>query len=260
MELNFVKYHGAGNDFVLVDDRKQIFPRQDSDLVARICHRQLGIGGDGMMLLEGIDGYDFKMLYYNADGYPGTMCGNGGRSIVAFARDLGIVSGKANFLASDGPHTAEINDDGTISLGMSNVSEITRDGDTFFLNTGSPHLVLFCEEDIQTYPVVKEGRELRYSPKYTPDGTNVNFVWKRDNGGLFVRTYERGVEDETLSCGTGVTACSLIHMLHTVTERVEVETLGGKLEVTALSDGKTGFKNIILRGPAVRVFEGKMNF
>ena len=209
---SFFKYHGAGNDFVLIDNRSKNFDPNDFDRIAFLCNRHLGVGSDGLMLLGEKPGYDFEMLYYNADGRPGSLCGNGGRCIVAFAHLLGLTHHKTSFWASDGPHRAQINPDSTISLELSPVSQIQALGaNAYFINTGSPHYVEFVgeETDLDKFDVWENGRAIRNSAAYIEKGVNVNFV-KWTGRGLQVRTYERGVEDETLSCGTGVTAAALV--------------------------------------------------
>ena len=208
----FFKYHGAGNDFVLIDNRSKTFDPSDFDRIAFLCNRHLGIGADGLMLLCEKPGYDFEMLYYNADGRPGSLCGNGGRCIVAFAHLLGLTNHKTSFWASDGPHRAEIKPNSTISLELSPVSQIQALGaNAYYINTGSPHYVEFVgeETDLDKFDVWENGRAIRNSAAYLEKGVNVNFV-KWTGLGLQVRTYERGVEDETLSCGTGVTAAALV--------------------------------------------------
>ncbi|MCK8494113.1 diaminopimelate epimerase [Spirosoma sp. RP8] len=255
--MDFYKYQGTGNDFVLVDDRAGTFPASDQAFIERLCHRRFGIGADGLILLQNDPEYDFRMVYFNADGAEGSMCGNGGRCIVRFAHDLGVFEGETRFMAVDGEHTALVNE-GEISLKMSNVSGIEQRNGLTFLNTGSPHVVQFVD-DLESLDVVAEGRKIRYSAPFQPGGTNVNFAQVVDENTLFVRTYERGVEDETYSCGTGVTAVALVahQQLNTPTP-VSIRTIGGNLRVsfTALADGR--FEAIHLIGPAQRVFTGTL--
>ncbi len=206
MHIPFFKYQGTGNDFILIDNRSGTITLS-REQIAVMCHRRYGIGADGAMLLEKADGYDFKMVYYNADGGESTMCGNGGRCLVAFAHALGIINDKASFVAIDGPHIATINADRTISLHMQAVHGIDGGEGYNILNTGSPHYVAWVD-DVRQVPVYTEGRRIRNLPQFGPGGTNVNFAHTQD-GDLWVRTYERGVEDETLSCGTGVTAAAI---------------------------------------------------
>lgn len=255
--MDFFKYQGTGNDFVLVDDREGKFPAADQALIERICHRRFGVGADGLILLQHHQAYDFQMMYFNADGAEGSMCGNGGRCIVRFAHELGLFDRETRFLAVDGEHTAWV-EETAISLKMSSVSGIeNRDGLTF-LNTGSPHVVRFVD-DLESLDVVQEGRAIRYSSTFHPGGTNVNFAQVVDAHTLFVRTYERGVEDETYSCGTGVTAVALVaHQQLNMSSPVAIQTIGGNLHVSfqALSDGQ--FDSIHLIGPAKRVFAGQV--
>lgn len=255
MTIDFFKYQGTGNDFVLIDDRNETFPASDQALIERLCHRRFGIGADGLILLRTDPEYDFRMIYFNADGAEGSMCGNGGRCIVRFAHDLGVFGSETRFLAVDGEHTAEVRGD-DIFLKMSDVTGFdNRDGVTF-LNTGSPHVVQFVD-DLESLDVVSEGRSIRYDSRFQPGGTNVNFVQPIDGNTLFVRTYERGVEDETYSCGTGVTAVALVaqRQLH-MPDPVFIKTLGGNLRVSFNSTADEQFDNIYLIGPAKRVFVG----
>jgi len=211
-KIKFSKYQGAGNDFVLVDNRSGFFDGNDTVLVKKMCDRRFGIGADGLMLLEGAENADFRMRYFNADGREGSMCGNGGRCIVAFARDLGIVAEKAAFLAVDGAHEAAIVS-GQVDLGMVDVREVARedDGDFYLLDTGSPHLVREVT-GLRDVDMATEGHRIRNSPRFRKAGVNVNFV-EREGDGYFLRTYERGVEGETLACGTGATAAAMVFAL-----------------------------------------------
>lgn len=251
-QFTFYKYQGTGNDFILVDHRKGGFPKQDKALIARWCDRRFGIGADGLILLEKDSTLDFKMVYYNADGSESTMCGNGGRCIVAFARDLGIIDKKCKFSAIDGPHEASISGD-IVSLKMIDVKEIKSLQNASVVDTGSPHYVTYVEE-LETYPVFEKGRQIRNSDSFKAEGINVNFVQVLGSDSLFVRTYERGVEDETYSCGTGVTAAALTYLQDHDLSQVQIKVKGGKLEVKAEKNG-TEFSNIWLEGPALRVFQ-----
>ena len=259
MKIKFYKYQGAGNDFILVDNRKNIVNHHDPALIARLCDRRFGIGGDGMMFLQDIIGYDFEMVYYNADGQPSSMCGNGGRCIVAFAKYLGIIDTETNFLAVDGPHHAKISGSGDwVSLQMIDVNEISRDGDAYVLNTGSPHYIKLVS-GLEAMDVFHDGGAIRNNGTYKAKGINVNFVQPQD-GGYFVRTFERGVEDETFACGTGVTAAALAMAKHngqTGTLNTPIKVLGGKLNIRFENDG-THFSNIFLEGPAMQVFAGEV--
>jgi diaminopimelate epimerase len=260
VKIKFYKYQGAGNDFILVDNRKNTVDHHNPKLIARFCDRRFGIGGDGMMFLQDKAGYDFEMVYYNADGQPSSMCGNGGRCIVAFAKFLGIIKNETDFLAVDGPHHAKISDSGDwVSLQMIDVSEISIDGDAYVLNTGSPHYVKLVS-DLEGKDVYHDGHAIRNNDTYKAKGINVNFV-EPLNDGYFVRTFERGVEDETYACGTGVTAVALAMAKHnhkTGKLNTPIKVLGGNLNIRFETDGKN-FSNIFLEGPAVQVFEGETN-
>lgn len=254
--MEFYKYQGTGNDFVMIDNRDLQFPK-DRKLVARLCDRRFGIGGDGLILLENDAQEDFKMVYYNADGGESTMCGNGGRCLVAFAFFLKIFDINCTFSAVDGLHEAEINE-GIVKLKMIDVDQISHEYEDHILNTGSPHYVKYVE-DIADFPVFAEGKTIRNSNRFSQEGINVNFVEILSPDEIFVRTYERGVEDETYSCGTGVTASALTLLKNGNQTSVRVKTLGGDLKVYAEKNGES-FKNIWLEGPAKQVFRGNVNF
>ncbi len=256
MRISFYKYQGTGNDFVMLDDRSASFPHQDLELVEKLCHRKFGIGSDGLILIRNKKGFDFEMVYFNADGTQ-SMCGNGARCAVAFANFLGIIENKANFMAIDGPHQAGIHD-GVVDLSMSPVSGFENVGPDYFINTGSPHHVRYVE-DVLNYPVLTEGSKIRFDKVYGPSGTNVNFVTPLDGNRIQVRTYERGVEDETLSCGTGVTACALLFGYQNALNEVEIQTEGGELKVSFSMNPDGGFSDIVLSGPAEQVFEGQID-
>lgn len=255
MNLEFFKYHGTGNDFILIDNRNKIVDL-DVKAINFLCDRHFGIGADGLMLLENEDGFDFRMKYYNSDGNEGTMCGNGGRCIVKFAKSLGIIKDKTKFVAVDGEYFANIKDD-TISLKMQNLSEVNIVDTDYLLDTGSPHFVKFVN-DIKKVDIVNEGRELRYSEKVGEGGANINFAEINENI-IKVGTYERGVEDETLSCGTGVTAVAISAYLQTKKSKTsfDIETKGGKLNVS-FKEKDTLFSDIWLTGPAKFVFKGSI--
>lgn len=257
MTIDFSKYQGTGNDFVLIDDRQKTFPANDQALIERLCHRRFGIGADGLILLQSDARYDFRMVYFNADGAEGSMCGNGGRCIVRFAHDLGLFKRETRFWAVDGEHLATVDSD-EIALKMTDVTGIEDRAGRTFLNTGSPHVVQFMD-DLESLDVVADGRTVRYSEPFAPGGTNVNFAQVVDPHTLFVRTYERGVEDETYSCGTGVTAVALVaHTQLRLPDPVFIQTIGGNLRVSfrPLPDGR--FEQIYLIGPAKRVFAGQL--
>ncbi|CAD5246623.1 MULTISPECIES: diaminopimelate epimerase [unclassified Imperialibacter] len=251
MEIRFHKYQGTGNDFILIDDRELQFP-DDLTVIETLCHRRFGIGADGLILIRNHPDYDFEMVYYNSDGTQ-SMCGNGSRCAVHFAKSLGMTTSRTTFLSTDGPHKATINGN-IVSVQLYDVDSIDELADGAFINTGSPHHIAFVD-DVKNFPVVPKGKAIRYSEVYAPKGTNVNFVELEDSNAIFVRTYERGVEDETLSCGTGVTACSLAASLKGYKSPVIVHTLGGTLEVS-FSVKEGGFSDIFLKGPATPVYSG----
>ncbi|WP_299440469.1 diaminopimelate epimerase [uncultured Aquimarina sp.] len=259
MNITFYKYQGTGNDFVIIDNRQSILTKNNTKLFERLCDRKFGIGADGLMLLElpENDEDDFTMVYFNADGNESSMCGNGGRCLVAFAAFLGVVEDKATFTAIDGKHKAEIKD-GLVYLQMQNVSKIEKYDSHLFLNTGSPHHVTMVN-DLIHYDVTSVGREIRNGAPYFETGSNVNFVEKEEEDVFAVRTYERGVEDETLSCGTGVTAVALSMYTTKMTdkEEVNIKTLGGELKVT-FKQTDDGYEDIFLIGPAEQVFKGEI--
>lgn len=256
MNFTFSKYHGAGNDFIIIDNRNYNISFSTNQ-VKYLCDRHLGIGADGLMLLNTDNESDFRMVYYNSDGNESTMCGNGGRCITAFASKLGIIKQKTSFIAIDGLHTAEIIEDNDdikiVKLKMTDVTKIIKRDNYFLINTGSPHYVEFVK-DVNEIDILTTGREIRYNKIFAPNGLNVNFVEILDNS-LFVRTYERGVEDETLSCGTGVTASALAFCFQKDIQTVNIETKGGNLSVSFEKEAN-GFKNIFLQGPATFIFEG----
>lgn len=266
MRIPFHKYQGTGNDFVMIDQRElQYLSGEETALIARLCDRRFGIGADGLILLKQRKGYDFEMDYFNADGRRGSMCGNGGRCALAFAHALGLIKAEYHFWAPDGPHRARRRADGWVELQMAEVSTIEQGEGYCFLDTGSPHYVRFVPE-LQAVDVVAEGRRVRYSERFRAQGTNVNFVAQLPNGSLEVRTYERGVEDETLSCGTGVTAAVLAAACSLgapspqadAARTVSVQTKGGQLELRFRQSGQH-FSDIWLCGPAALVFTGHID-
>jgi len=258
MKIPFYKYQGTGNDFVVIDNRaKTYLTRSDVALVEQICDRKFGIGADGLILLQNKEGYDFEMIYFNADGRESSLCGNGGRCICAFAKFLGIIEREAYFLAIDGPHHAIVEGNDWVELKMMDVGDIEQGEDYFLLDTGSPHYVIFVE-DVDDIDVVENGQAIRYSKRFKKEGVNVNFVEKTKDG-IIVATYERGVEDETLSCGTGVTAAAIAYQLLKTNgqpARVPIQTKGGNLEVRLTQNGDDQFKEIWLCGKGQQVFEG----
>ena len=252
MNIHFYKYHGTGNDFILIDNRAGDIVL-NKEQITHLCHRHFGIGADGLMLLQNEHDYDFRMVYYNSDGNESSMCGNGGRCITAFARKLKIITSKATFIAIDGGHKATINEKGKVSLHMKDVHNIVEFNTHVEIDTGSPHYVTLVD-DVKKVNVFAEGRNIRNEGKYQPTGINVNFVQKV-NDGIWVRTYERGVENETLSCGTGVTAAA-IATNNSTSASTKIYTLGGALQVSFLKQAADKVTNVILTGPAQFVFEG----
>jgi diaminopimelate epimerase len=259
MQIQFYKYQGTGNDFVILDNREKQYDGLSIEQISKLCHRRFGIGADGLMLLNLHPNYDFEMKYYNADGRESSMCGNGGRCLVKFAYDKGIIRTTYKFIAIDGEHEATVDLDGTVALKMNDVNKIKYNNGHFVLNTGSPHFVEMTP-DVMKLNVREKGRAVRYSPEFKEEGINVNFVEQLDEPfRIIVRTYERGVEDETYSCGTGVTAAALVcHHNDNGFNRVEIKTLGGNLSVEYDKIGDS-FMNIWLHGPAQRVFTGTID-
>lgn len=261
MKIHFYKYQATGNDFVVIDNREGKIALS-VDQVKSICDRRFGVGADGLMLVEKDPRLNFNLIYYNSDGTQ-SLCGNGSRAAVSFASRLGMINGKATFNAYDGGHVAELLPGG-VKFKLNDVASVKQLGDDIFINTGSPHYIRFVS-DVVHYPVVEEGRKIRYSEPFKPGGANVNFVSLESDNTIFVRTYERGVEDETLSCGTGVTAAALAASLKGYRSPVRIKTLGGELSVdfekaeTGHADAQSaGFKEIFLSGPAKMVFEGDL--
>ena len=258
MKITFFKYHGTGNDFIILDCREHAI-NLTKEQISLLCHRRFGIGADGLMMFQNKADYDFEMKYYNADGKEGSMCGNGGRCIIQFAYSTGLHKDYYQFLAADGKHDAEIDINGWIRLKMGDVVKVKADGPDFILDTGSPHYVKFVN-DLKDYDVSDEGKEIRYSEEFEQEGINVNFVEIINDHTIFVRTYERGVEAETWSCGTGVTASALVSAHNEIGfNQVDVQTLGGKLSVEFERMSDSEFRNIWLCGPAQFVFEGKVS-
>jgi diaminopimelate epimerase len=256
MQLEFYKYQGAGNDFVMIDNRSDFFPKENIQLIAHLCDRRFGIGGDGLILLENDSETDFKMVYYNSDGNQSSMCGNGGRCLVAFAKDLNVIQNTTTFIATDGLHHATFEDNGLVSLQMIDVPSINIHKEYSFLNTGSPHHVQIVE-DIEHYNVKDNGAAIRYGELYGKTGSNINFVKKIDDTTFRLRTYERGVEDETLACGTGATAVAIAMNAigKTNATNINVDVEGGKL-VVSFDKNDGVYTNVFLKGPAEFVFKG----
>ncbi|MBC7525744.1 MAG: diaminopimelate epimerase [Flavobacterium sp.] len=258
--MDFYKYQGTGNDFIMIDNREVLFPKDEINLIKTLCDRRFGVGADGLILLENDNASNFKMVYYNSDGNQSSMCGNGGRCIVAFANYLNIINNKATFMAVDGLHRATINESGIVSLQMQNVDTIKIESDFVFLNTGSPHHIVIVD-DLRNLDVKTKGASIRYSTLYEKTGSNVNFVKQVGENHFALRTYERGVEDETLSCGTGATATAIaMHALgKTTSTEIILDVEGGKLNVNFDFNNKM-YENVLLEGPATLVFEGTIEF
>jgi diaminopimelate epimerase len=255
MNISFFKYQGTGNDFIIVHDSEAV-KQLTSEQIKKICSRNFGIGGDGFIVFKPHQTLDFYMDYYNSDGKPSSMCGNGGRCMVQFAYDQGLHKTSYKFEAVDGLHEASFEDGGIIRLQMNDVDGYKLFHNKYLLNTGSPHYVDIVN-DVMELDVKQVGKTVRYSKEFEPAGLNVNFVEVIDEDEILVRTYERGVEDETLSCGTGVTASALV-CAHNDNgfNRVDVKTLGGKLYVEFMNNNNDSFYDIWLCGPAKKVFEG----
>jgi diaminopimelate epimerase len=256
MQIEFYKYQGTGNDFGMIDNRNNVFDKTNLKHVQFLCDRKFGVGADGLILIEDLEDLDFNMIYFNADGTQ-SFCGNGSRCAVAFAKHLGIIKKQAMFLSTDGEHEAWINAAGEVSLKMHDVANLEKGEDYYFIHTGSPHYILNVE-NVAAVDVKKEGAKIRYNERFKAEGTNVNFV-KFTEIEMDIRTYERGVEDETLSCGTGVTAAalSLADTQGLQQGVIYVNAVGGQLKVGFKRNGNE-FKDIWLIGPAVQVFKGEI--
>ncbi len=256
MELEFYKYQGTGNDFILIDNRKSIFPENNIQLISALCSRKFGIGSDGLMLVNYSQEFDFELVFFNPDGSQ-SLCGNGSRCAVRFANDLGIIKDKTIFMAYDGPHEAQVLDT-EIHLQMHDVPSFQSLEDGFFADTGSPHFVAKMET-VEALDILEAGSKIRYDKRFEPSGTNANFIEMIGNESIKVRTYERGVENETLSCGTGVTASAIYAHELGVQSPVRVQTKGGNLSVKFTKQENKGYTDVWLIGPAVKVFKGFIN-
>ncbi|MFC2124243.1 diaminopimelate epimerase [Bacteroidota bacterium] len=250
--IHFFKYQATGNDFVMIDNRMGMFDKENINLIEKICDRRFGVGGDGVILVEEHVDLDFEMIYYNSDGTQ-SLCGNGSRAAVMFTRDLGIIDDGAQFMTISGELSAGINGN-IVHLLMPDVSYVGNHNDDYLVDTGSPHYVRFTD-NVEKLVVETEGPKIRFNPHFE-GGINANFAEITGSDSIFVRTYERGVEAETYSCGTGVTACALAGSLKGLKSPVSIQTLGGKLQVSFENYGKGEFRNIYLIGPAEKVFEG----
>jgi diaminopimelate epimerase len=258
MLMEFFKYQGTGNDFIMIDNRNNVFDKTNLIQVKQLCDRRFGIGADGLILIENIADLDFNMIYFNADGSK-SFCGNGSRCAVAFAKYLEIIDKQAVFMSTDGEHEAWINTNGEVSLKMHDVVEIEKGEDYYYINTGSPHYIVEVD-DVNTVEVKEEGAAIRYNDRFKKEGTNVNFV-KYDSDSLAIRTYERGVEGETLSCGTGVTASalSLADKFNLEYGKIKVNAIGGNLQV-AFKKNDAAYVDIWLIGPASFVYKGEIKY
>ncbi len=254
MNFNFYKYQGTGNDFIMIDNRTEIFPKENVEVISNLCNRHFGIGADGVILIENDTKQDFKMIYFNADGSQ-TFCGNGGRCAVAFAKDLNIIKNKTTFIAFDGPHLAEIKNN-IVSLKMIDVDDIRVQENSVFVYTGTQHHVEMVDS-LDDYPVYEKGKKIRVS--YDAPGSNVNFVEQINDSTFRVRTYEKGVEDETLACGTGVTAVAIaMHKTKKTTSNlISLPVEGGALEVS-FTEENGHYKDVYLQGSATFVFKGEI--
>ena len=250
--INFHKYQGTGNDFVMIDNRELLFEKTDLALIGELCDRRFGVGADGVILIEKHSEYDFEMVYFNPDGSQ-SLCGNGSRCAVMFAKGLGIIENETEFLAIDGAHIAFI-ENGEVHLLMNDVTEHELINSDFLINTGSPHYIKYVP-DAHNLNVVESGREIRYSDRFKEEGVNVNFLEECGDNALVIRTYERGVENETLSCGTGCTAAALSFALKGAQSPIYLNAVGGELRVSFNRENDI-FKDIYLIGPAEKVFEG----
>ena len=261
MNLHFYKYQATGNDFILISTIEQPFDEKNSAYISFLCDRHFGIGADGLLILKKNPLYDFEMNYFNSDGFPSTMCGNGGRCITAFARHLNIIQQKCIFLAPDGIHTATIINDSTVALNMKEVNQIIQHYDGVEINTGSPHFIVEYAKDIDQLDVFNHGKNIRNLERFKPNGINVNFINRLNENTIKVRTYERGVETETLSCGTGSVASAIYTTLNKSDNDylINILTRGGPLTVSFTKKNQT-YTNIWLTGEAKFVFEGYINY
>lgn len=257
MKIQFYKYQGTGNDFVMIDNRNNVFDKANLKMIQHLCDRKFGVGSDGLILIENIEDLDFNMIYFNADGSQ-SFCGNGSRCAVAFAKFLGIIEKQAFFLSTDGEHEAWIDAEGQVSIKMHDVEEIEVGENYYFINTGSPHYIVETS-DVKGIDVKTKGSAIRYNERFKAEGTNVNFVNYKENE-LDIRTYERGVEDETLSCGTGVTAAalSLAHKSKIEAGKIKVNAVGGELQV-GFRTKDSSYVDVWLIGPAEQVYKGEID-
>tara|TARA_X000001036_G_scaffold206745_1_gene194382 strand:- start:393 stop:1166 length:774 start_codon:yes stop_codon:yes gene_type:complete len=255
MKIKFEKYESGGNDFVLIDNRNKLYDL-NSDKIKKICTRNFGVGSDGLIILKNSKIADFKMIYYNSDGQSSSLCGNGTRCLFSFTLSLGIIEKTAKIETSEGIYIATISNRNLVSLKMKNIDDVFLFDNKAYLNSGSPHHIEMIE-DLNKISVKKLGSSIRFSSRYSPNGTNVNFFNKINDEKFEIRTYERGVEDETLSCGTGATAVAIaVHAMGLTTKsEITIQTRGGEL-IISFEVSETGYKNICLEGPTRFVFKG----
>jgi len=254
--IQFYKYQGTGNDFVMIDDRVENFDLEDYGLIKNLCDRKFGVGADGLILMRNHTMADFEMIYYNADGYQTSLCGNGSRCAAHFAGFLGMAKDECSFQTIEGILHAKLEND-LIEISMPDVKSVEHVGEDYFLHTGSPHYVRFVD-NAAGFDVFTNGRNIRNSEKYKNEGVNVDFVESIGNGNIFVRTYERGVENETLSCGTGVTAAAIAYGSLNGLNKINVKTPGGNLSVSFQPIENNGYCKVYLKGPVKRVFKGEI--
>lgn len=254
MTISFYKYQGTGNDFIMIDDRSNSFLVSDK-IISNLCDRRMGIGADGLILIKKHSNLDFKMVYYNGDGSQ-SLCGNGSRCAVNFAKKLNIITDRAKFLTVNGIYKATIDKD-IINLNMKDISVVKIKGKDFFIDNGSPHHIIFTQNN-KAIDVFSESKKIRGSLMYQPNSININFVEILSNNTINVRTFERGVENETLSCGTGVVASALAASLKNIQNPMNIQTKGGNLKVTFSKNNDTYFQNIVLSGTAKMVYKGEV--
>ncbi|XWN35674.1 MAG: diaminopimelate epimerase [Roseivirga sp.] len=257
MRISFYKYQGTGNDFVIVDNRPGELHAYSPRFVQQLCSRRWGVGADGFIVLQNCDGYDFEMIYHNADGSQ-SLCGNGMRCAIHLAHYLGVIGQEAHLLTTDGAHRARFQE-GLIHVAMKDITEILTSQKGFLVNTGSPHYVQWIDSGLGSLDVAQAGSAIRNSPAFQQDGINVNFIGRGKDDSLFVRTYERGVEAETLSCGTGATAAALVAATQGLQSPINIQTLGGALQVSFIQQGPSHFQQIELIGPAQQVYQGTID-
>ncbi len=258
MTIKFYKYQGTGNDFVMIDNRDLNIDKTDLSVARTLCDRKFGIGADGLILIESHPELDFEMIYFNADGTQ-SFCGNGSRCAVAFAHELGMIQNSTKFMAIDGIHDAKITED-RVELKMADNPSFEEQENFFFIHTGSPHYIEY-RNNVSEMRLVSEAQKIRYNERFNKEGTNVNYVEKLSDNSLKMRTYERGVEDETLSCGTGATAVALSGSAKfDLASPVSINVPGGELEIKFNKTTEKDFTDIWLIGPADKVFEGEITF